>query len=152
MVNAMIAGFEPSMPSPADSKAASEAVRRLDSLIRKNEPLRLAPGQDGGPIELPPVAAELLLRLLRDLAAGHTVTLIPIHAELTTQSAADLLGVSRPFIIKLLEDGRLPHRLVGTHRRILFKDLMEYRKTMESGRRAALQQLADEAQEHGLGY
>lgn len=148
----LIERMEPVAPSATDAKAAGEAVRRLSPLVRKNRPLRLAPERDGGAVELPPVAVELLLRLLNDLASGHAVTLIPIHAELTTQSAADLLGVSRPFIVKQLEEGKLPHRLVGTHRRILFKDLMEYKRKMDADRRDALQKLAGDAQENKLGY
>lgn len=140
--------MEPVAPSPADAKAAGEAVRRLNRLVQADQSLRLAPEADGVPVELPPVAVALLMRLLKDLAAGNAVTLIPIHAELTTQMAADLLGVSRPFVIKLIDENRLPHHMAGTHRRILFKDLMAYKRAMDAARDTALQELADDSQEN----
>lgn len=150
MGHAQLDRLEPVAPSPEEAKAAGEIVRRLMA-ASGDESLKIA-FNGGTRVELPRVAVDLLIRLLQDLAAGHAVTLIPVHAEMTTQQAADLLGVSRPFLIKQLEEGKLSYRMVGSHRRILFKDLMEYKRTMDAARRDALQQLADDAQVHGLGY
>jgi excisionase family DNA binding protein len=94
----------------------------------------------------------LLVRLLSEMASGNAVTLIPVHAELTTQQAADLLGVSRPFVIKQIEEGKLPHRRIGTHRRVMFKDLMDFKRSLDVDRSKALDQLAAEAQKLRLGY
>lgn len=142
--------MEPVAPSPEEQRAAGAAVRGLYGLIERDKPLRLTPEQHvQQTIELPPVAVSLLVRLLKDLASGHAVTLIPIHAELTTQQAADLLGVSRPFIIKQIGEGKLPYRMVGAHRRILFADFMVYRKGLIAEREGALDELAARAQEDG---
>ena len=85
-------------------------------------------------------------------AAGNAVTLIPVHAELTTQQAAQILNVSRPFLIEQLEKSVIPYRKVGTHRRVMFKDLMEYKQTMDRNRLNALEELSAIDQELGLGY
>ena len=86
------------------------------------------------------------------MAKGNAVTLIPVHAELTTQQAAQTLNVSRPFLIEQLEKGVIPYRKVGTHRRVMFKDLMEYKQTMDHNRLYALGELSAIDQELGLGY
>jgi len=86
------------------------------------------------------------------MAKGNAVTLIPVHAELTTQQAAQILNVSRPFLIEQLEKGVIPYRKVGTHRRVMFKDLMEYKQTMDHSRLNALEELSAIDQELGLGY
>ena len=104
------------------------------------------------PLELPSGAVALLMEILEAMAAGRGLTLIPENAELTSVQAADLLNVSRPFLIKLLEDNALPHRKVGKHRRIHVEDLMAYKAKIDRDREAILDQLAREGQEQGIGY
>ena len=86
------------------------------------------------------------------MAKGNAVTLIPIHSELTTQQAADILNVSRPFVIEQLEKGVIPYRKVGTHRRVVLEDLMAFKQTMDRNRLEALEELSSIDQELDLGY
>lgn len=143
--------FPDAMPSEADAHLAEESRRRLASAARSDSPLRLQlAGAGGQTIELPHAAVRLLVRLLDEMARGNAVTIIPVHAELTTQQAADLLGVSRPFIVKEIERGRLPARKVGTHRRVSFHDLLAYKRRSDADRQKALDELAILDEELGL--
>ena len=103
-------------------------------------------------IELPAVAVKLLVKILEDMASGHAVTIAHQNAEFTTQQAADFLNVSRPFLIQLLEEKKLPFRKVGTHRRVRFEDVLRYKEGIDSERRKVLDALAAEAQELSMGY
>lgn len=132
-------------PTPHDQAAASQAMRHLKGLFDQSAPIRF----EGASVEIPSIAAELLFSLLKNLAAGNAVTIFPIHAELTTQQVADLLGVSRPYIIKQIEEGHLPYRMVGAHRRILFADFMAYKRKSDQARAAALDELSAQGQEFG---
>ena len=86
------------------------------------------------------------------IASGQGVTIIPDNAELTTVQAADVLNVSRPYLIKLLDERAIPHRKIGKHRRIRVEDVMAYKVAIDREREAILDQLTREAQEQGLGY
>lgn len=141
---------EAQAPSEDEVAQAKESLRRLSAHLKDVIGVRSAGSEDT--IELPSIAIRMLVDLLRQLAAGNAVTMIPIHAELTTQQAAELLGVSRPFLIKQLEEGIIPHRKVGRHRRVLFADLMTYKRSMDVGREQALDELAAQAQELDMGY
>ena len=103
-------------------------------------------------LELPTSALRLLLDILAELAEGNAVRVVPVHAELTTQEAADLLNVSRPHLVKLLESGELAFHKTGKHRRIRFADLMAYKAARDQASVAALQELARQAQAHRMGY
>lgn len=86
--------------------------------------------------------SELLLEMLRVVGAGDAVTLVPVHQQLTTQQAADILNMSRPYLIKLLEQGVIDHHKVGRHRRVRAFDIFEYKDKMATERAAALSELA----------
>lgn len=141
-------------PSPQDAAIARASGQALSRLAQARTPLRLrvADSEKMTPIELPTGAISLLIEILDAMAAGRGVTIIPENAELSTVQAAEMLNVSRPFLIKLLESGRIPHRKVGKHRRIRIEDVMSYKSTIDREREAVLDQLAAEAQEQGMGY
>jgi excisionase family DNA binding protein len=141
---------DPVTPSIDEAQMAKASSRRLAPYLDKNLSVRIAESDEQ--IELPAVAVRLLVDLLSAMAEGNAVTLIPIHAELTTQQAADLLNVSRPFLVKQLEEGVIPYRKVGTHRRVMFSDLMKYKHEIDDKRRDALDELAEQAQELDMGY
>lgn len=103
-------------------------------------------------VELPTSALRLLVDILAELADGNAVKVVPIHAELTTQEAADLLNVSRPHLVKLLEDGVLPYHKTGKHRRVRFADLMQFKVQRDNESELAMQELANQAQELKMGY
>ena len=109
-------------------------------------------GERERPIELPAAAVSLLRNVLEAMASGRSVTIIPDNAELTTVQAADVLNVSRPYLIKLLDEKAIPHRKVGTHRRIRMEDVMAYKVSIDREREEVLDRLTREAQEQGLGY
>jgi excisionase family DNA binding protein len=104
------------------------------------------------PLELPSGAVALLMDILEAMAAGRGVILVPENADLTTVQAADVLNVSRPFLIKLLEANVLPHRKVGKHRRIRLEDVMAYKAKIDRDRETVLDQLAREGQEQAMDY
>ena len=114
-------------PNEAETLLARESSRALARLASHNKAVRVEAREEGQGEEatfvLPATAVRLLLDILGQMAAGNAVTITPMHPELTTQQAADLLNVSRPFLVGLLEEGKLPFRKVGTHRRILYNDL-----------------------------
>jgi excisionase family DNA binding protein len=143
-------------PTPDESRLAEESSRRLARFMaaKPARPFRLSILSDDTPeeVSIPASAFRLLNDILTQMAKGNAVTLIPVHAELTTQQAADILNVSRPFLIEQLEKNLIPYRKVGTHRRILFKDVMEYKKAMDRERLTALDELSAQAQELGMGY
>ena len=103
-------------------------------------------------VTIPAAAFHLFIDILTQMAQGNAITLIPIHAELTTQEAADILNVSRPFLIKLLESDQILFHKVGRHRRVRYQDLMDYKEDLDSKRMSALDELAAQAQELEMGY
>ena len=143
-------------PTEEDRELAQESSRRLARHIgsRPHQVRMQIAEEDEAPevLQIPAAALKLLYNILTQMADGNAVTLIPIHAELTTQQAADLLNVSRPFLIGLLKERKIPCRMVGTHRRVLYKDLMEFKRKIDADRLEVLRELAAQAQELDMGY
>jgi excisionase family DNA binding protein len=127
-----------------------EQVHALHEMLRREGRARLIGRGGKQAIELPDAVYELLLRILDGMQQGKAISIVPVMQDLTTQQAAALLGVSRPFFVKLLESGALPFHLTGTHRRVYLKDLLAYKEHRDHERREALDQMAKEAENLGL--
>ncbi|MGO9545571.1 MAG: excisionase family DNA-binding protein [Rhodomicrobium sp.] len=139
---------EPTLPSAEEAILARAASRALEE-HRDDPSLRLLVDK-GTALELPQSATDLLLEILKLMAAGNAVSLIPVEAEVTTQQAADLLNVSRPYLVGLIDNGTLPARMVGNQRRLPLADVLTYKADTKAKRRAALAELSALDQELGL--
>ena len=140
------------LPTETETRIARVSSRLLAACIGQGDAARLRVIDGSQEIEVPVSALKMLVDILDEMAQGNAVSIVPIHAELTTQEAADFLNVSRPYLVGLLEGGLLPFHKVGTHRRVKFRDLMAYREKSQSVRKNALDELTREAQELGMGY
>lgn len=143
------------LPTIEASEQAQFALRALRNVKSKKAARTIQVKPDSGPdvpVTVPREAFELFLEILGQMANGNAVTIVPVHAELTTQQAADMLNVSRPHLIELLEAGKIGFRKVGTHRRIRVADVLAYQQADQADRNAALDELSQEAQKLGLGY
>lgn len=124
---------------PAEPLAT--VVAMLDGLGA--EPTTMLSGPDGEHLVLPAEVFEVLREVVDAMAQGQAVTIAPVHQRLTTQEAADLLGVSRPTVVKLLESGEVPFEQPGRHRRVRLADVLAYRERASVERRAALDQMVE---------
>ena len=142
-------------PSETEALLAQETSHRLASLLGKKSAIKMqiVEGNDANEVlNIPNSAMRLLVQILSEMAQGNAVMLTPIHAELSTQQAADILNVSRPYLVELLEKDLIPHRKVGTHRRVLLEDILHYKNAIKAKRREVLDELSAQAQELNMGY
>lgn len=141
-------------PSARDAEIARYTSQRLAKYATTDKPLslRINKPQPAEVIDLPEGAVKLLLGILDAMAAGRGVIIIPENVELTTVEASNILNVSRPYLIKLLEERAIPHRKVGRHRRILLEDVIAYKNSIDADRKKVLEQLTIEAQKDKMGY
>jgi len=138
-------------PTKKDMGVAKKSFMTLDSLsFKKSSPAYLSIEDEK--VELPQSAVKLLFEILNQMAEGNALTLVPKHARLSTQEGADLLNVSRPFFVKLLETGEIPFQKVGNRRRVFAEDIFTYKETALKARRKILQDLVDQAQDLDMGY
>jgi excisionase family DNA binding protein len=141
-------------PGAVDAEIADRTARRIGDYLARNpdeDPLEIKVEVDGGEVLVVPRAGAIMLaQVMRLLANGQGVFLVPSEAQLTTQQAADMLNVSRPYLIGLLESGEIEYSKVGRHRRVPFAALMEYKRHADQRARTAADELSDLGQELGL--
>lgn len=141
------------LPDTEAINLARASAGELSRLLGENPNVDRAQVRlDGHDLILPRQALSLLRDLLTEMAQGNAVTVVPTHAELTTQEAANILNISRPYLVKLLENDAIPYTKTGTHRRIRYQILMEYKQQRDEESRSALDELANQAQELDMGY
>jgi excisionase family DNA binding protein len=136
-----------------ERRVATDLDRILARISDSQADIRISIHPPGEPGEAIPISSEqfrLLAHIVGELARGHGVSLIPMDAELTTTEAARQLKVSRPFLVGLLQEDEIPYRMVGTHRRIRFRDLWAYKERNDRKRLEALEELSALDQEYGL--
>ena len=145
--------------SEHDAELAKIAQRCIMAALDHSRAQRIAlvdesgvVGKNAPVLELPPQALRFFAEILGLMSQRQPISIMPQKHELTTQEAAAFLNVSRPFLVKQLETGKLPHRKVGRHRRVEFEKLLEFKQSMHRDTEQALQELATQAQELGLGY
>ncbi|PAT32770.1 helix-turn-helix domain-containing protein [Vandammella animalimorsus] len=151
-----IAPSKMTLPAEAEMKAAEQGQHALTACLAtqlKTQRIQIFDDhQHAHQVELPTSALRLLVDILAELADGNAVRVVPVHTELTTQEAADLLNVSRPHLVKLLEEGVLAFHRTGKHRRVKLADLMEYKQARERASAQAMAELAQQSQTLGMGY
>lgn len=157
MATAALLEHQLAVPTEDTAAQAAEAVEELERFLRRHPDMTaasvsLVANDDDTTLEIPGHALRLLVDMLAQIANGNAVTVAPVHAELTTQQAADLLNVSRPYVVTLLNDRKIPYRKVGNRRRVLLADLLEYKQRDDAKRREIADELAAEAQQLGLDY
>jgi excisionase family DNA binding protein len=127
-----------------------EQIRELQNLMQREGKASLV-GKGGEPaLELPDAVYSLLLRILQVMQEGNAISIVPFMQDLTTQEAANFLGVSRPFLVKLLETGKLHYHMTGTHRRVYLKDLMDYRQHRDQNKMDAINRIAQFEENAGM--
>ena len=141
------------LPTAQEAEEAKITSRALSKYAHNERlHLKIASNNESEDLILPGYAINLLLAMLTEMSKGNAITVMPIHAELSTQETAELLNVSRPHLVDLLEQGKIPFRKVGKHRRILANDVFDYKQRIDEARFKALDDLAAQAQELGMGY
>ncbi len=143
-------------PTRKDQKIARDNLEALERLTQKHKskskPIEIEITGEKTHIKIPPNALGFLNTIFEHMAKGKAISIIPYDTEISTQQAAEMLNVSRPHVVKLLEKGDIPFKKVGTHRRIKLKDLQRYKEQSEKEREKHLVELVKQAQELNMGY
>lgn len=133
---------------PKNEEELQEIIELVSKISNLDQFVMLK--SDGQEIEIPSIITKILYEIITILSKGGALTIIPMEKELTTQQAADILNVSRPFLINLLENGDIPFHKTGTHRKIFMKDLREYREQINKNRTNKINEIINLSQEYGL--
>lgn len=143
-------------PSAKEISLAKASNRELSLYVNQESNSQqikiIEPDGSEHPVIIPTKALQFLMKILFEMSKGNIVNIIPTHAELTTQEAADFLNVSRPFIVKLLETKQIPFHKVGRHRRINYQDIKDYKENIDKEREKTLDELTKQSQEKDMGY
>lgn len=142
----------PALPSDEDVRLARETGRKIAAVIGQGETAQLCVHDGDDQFVIPMRAMKLLAEILNQMAQGNAFVLMPVGYMLTTQQAADLLNVSRPYFVKLLEQGEIPFTKAGRHRRVKHGDLVAYMQKIDEESNEAMAALAEQAQELDMGY
>jgi excisionase family DNA binding protein len=139
---------QPVMPSEGEISQAQTSLK----LIKQDRSVThfVLGSPSGLKVPITESVFDLLMNVLAEMSRGNAVLVVPINAELSTQEAADLLNISRPYLVRLLDNQKIPYHMVGRHRRIMFKDLMQYRQQMKKGQFKTLQELTEMDDELGI--
>lgn len=142
------------LPTAAEVEQAKLSSRTLSKYADADRVQLSLRGSNGETDELvlPGHVLQILLDVLAEVSQGNAISLIPYHQEISTQDAANLLNVSRPFLVRLLESGDIPFRKVGAHRRVKLQDVLSYKEQIDRQRHATLDELAQLSQDEGMGY
>jgi excisionase family DNA binding protein len=144
------------LPTSGEVALAQASGRAISSYLQthaETQQIKIVDDKgQGHTVHVPVSALRLLVDVLTAIGEGHAVSIIPIHAELTTQEAADVLNVSRPFLVQLLEQGKIQFHKIGTHRRVRYQDVIAYKEQIDVERSKALDALTEQAQELDMGY
>lgn len=138
------------LPDEQEARSARQLSKRLARYVGRDLTLHIDNETD--PLVLSQGVLAVLQEVLAQTALGRPVKVLPLEAELTTQQAAELLRVSRPFLVKLLEAGTIPHRKVGSHRRVDLSNLLNYQARVKNQQEDALRELQEQAQILKMGY
>ncbi|HRD54556.1 MAG TPA: helix-turn-helix domain-containing protein [Flavobacteriales bacterium] len=140
-------------PTRSEQEAARRSFPALEESLKnigKKDTTEIEIEETSQKIVVPTMALQLLTRILKDLGEGRPVQIMPIAAEMTTQAAAEMLGCSRPHVVKLLEQDKIPFTKIGKHRRIKYEDVMKYRRAMKEAQRRNLKDMMKDDEEAGL--
>lgn len=139
-----------SLDSVISPQLEAQSIKELDRILSVKDFQAKLVGANGEKINIPEPIYQVLLQVVHAMASGKAISIIPQQQELTTQQAAEHLNVSRPYLIKLLEQGEIPHIKVGSHRRVRFDDLMNYKQQRDVKRDQLLTELTQMSQEAGF--